>query len=320
MSFSNFYSIVKKKRRKNQIVKSLFAIFFILIFILSFLNFNESATQLNYSDDINDSNENLNNFIPNNLKTATDTSMLQDPYTKNFDLVRAFFENKYQSNLNPDIQTYYRKGDVNGTITDDTIYSEDNLLIYNSLMKSEIDETETFDIYLKLKSTPLWYEDTSEPFKYGFIKSVDNSTGQAIDTSRYLIDNLLPIFLLIDNIGDQIDDISINSQKPVDLIEEMFSLISSDEFWDTTNKGFANSNSSIYKYSESNFFGILANLLIHRTYDQLDLPEESVKSFSYFLANQTMISMDNMWHSGHNAYYYSADENWDIFTPGQQYY
>ncbi|MFW9951417.1 MAG: hypothetical protein ACFFKA_14980, partial [Candidatus Thorarchaeota archaeon] len=92
------------------------------------------------------------------------------------------------------------------------------------------------------------------------------------------------------------------------------------EFWDPTNLGFSHYNSSVYKYSESNFFGILANLLIHRTYHQLNLPE-SVKFLSYFLANQTMISMNtNMWDPIHNAYYSFADEDWDTLSSGQKYY
>jgi hypothetical protein len=319
MSFSNFHPIVKKKRSKGQIVKVLFVFLFILIFTLSILNIQDLANQLNFPDEYNDTNENLINLDRKNLEVATDASMLQNPYSKNFDLVRTFFENNYKSSLNFDIPIYFRYGDVNGTIIDDTIYSEDNLLFYNTFLTSEIDETEIFDRYLKLKSTPLWYEDAYEPSKYGFVGSVDNSTGQVIDTKRYLINNLLPIFLLIDNIGDQIDDITINSQKPIDLIEEMFSLISSTEFWDSVNKGFTNYNSSASKFSESNFLSILANLLIHRTYHQLGL-SESIKTSSYSFATQTMEAMEIMWDNGSDAYFYFADANWDTFSSGQQNY
>jgi hypothetical protein len=301
-------------------VKILFCIFFILIFTFNIFNIINSPNQLNFNDENGDNEENLFNFNQENLETATDTSILQNPYSVNFDVVRNFFENNYKSSLNPDVSTYFRYGDANGTITDDTVYSEDNLLIYNSLLKSEIDQTETFDVYLKLKSTPLWYEDTSEQFEYGFVKSVDNSTGLVKDNNRYLVDNLLPIFLLIDNIGENIDVLSINGQKPKDLIEEMFLLISSSEFWDNTYNGFKHYNSTSDKYSESNFFSILANLLIHRTYRQLNL-DESIKILSYFLANQTMISMDtNMWDSTNNLYYHRADEDWDTDSPGQKYH
>jgi len=317
MSFSNFYSTVQKKRRKEQIVKRIFVIFFILIFTISILNIKDIAN-LDYSvDEINNTHENIFDFKDNDLEIATDTSMLQDPYNENFELVRDFFENKYISDLDFDISTYYRYGDVNGIITDDTIYSEDNLHIYNSLLKSEIDPTETFDTYLKLKSTPMWYEDTSEQFKYGFVKSIDNSTGLVKNSDRYLVDNLLPIFLLIDNIGNNIDVLSISGQKPKELINEMFFLISSSEFWD--NDGFTNHNSTSDKYSESNFLAILANLLIHRIYHQLNL-DESIKILSYYYANKTMDSMDSMWDDWDKAYYYNATNTWDTLGEGREYY
>jgi len=320
MSFSNFYSIGKKRRHKNRNAKILFSIFFILFFTFNVFNIFNSSNQFNFSDEIGENKENLYNFNQENLETATDISILNNPYTVNFDEIRIFFESNYKSSLNLDISTYYRHGDTNGIITDDTIYSEDNLLIYNSLLSSEIDQTETFDNYLKLKSTPLWYEDTSEQYKYGFVKSVDNSTGQVKNSDRYLIDNLLPIFLLIDRIGEDIDVLSINGQKPTDLIEEMFSLISSSEFWNTTYNGFMNINSTSNNYySESNFFSILANLLIHRTYHQLNL-DAPVKILSYFLANQTMVSMDNMWDTTDKAYYYYAEDNWYTLTGDKRYY
>jgi hypothetical protein len=281
--------------------------------------FNES-NQLNLNDEFGENRENLNNFNLEKLETATDISILNNPYTVNFDEIRTFFESNYESSLTLDISTYFRYGDANGIITDDTIYSEDTLFIYNSLLKSELDKTEIFDTYLKLKSTPLWYEDTSEQFKYGFVKSVDNSTGLVKNSDRYLIDNLMPIFLLIDNIGEDINVLSINGEKPKDSIEEMFSLISSSEFWDNTYNGFRDHNSTSYKYSESNFISILANLLTHRTYYQLGLTE-SVKILSYFLANQTMISMDtNMWDTTDKAYYYYAEEDWYTLTGDKRYY
>ena len=286
------------------------------MFTFNIFSIFEGSNQLNLNGE---NRENSNNFDLENLETATDISILTNPYTVNFDEIRIFFDSNYKSNLNLDVSTYFRYGDTNGTITDDTIFSEDNLLIYNSFMKSEIDQTETFDTYLKLKSTPLWYEDTSEQFEYGFVKSVDNSTGQIKDNNRYLIDNLLPIFLLIDNIGEDIDILSINGQKPIDLIEEMFLLISSPEFWDNVNNGFKHYNSSSNKYSESNFFGILANLQIHRTYHQLNLVDSS-KILSYSLANKTMISMDSkMWDATNEGYYYNANETWTTLESQQKY-
>ncbi|MFX1523369.1 MAG: hypothetical protein ACFFCC_07695 [Promethearchaeota archaeon] len=320
MSFSNFYSTIEKKKRKNKVVRSFICVFLVLILNLSILNIYNSSDPLQYSDGFYNIPENIFDIERDNLQAATNTSMLQNPFISNFDVVRGFFETNYISSLGPEISTYFRYGDISGTITDDTIFSEDNLLIYNSLMKSELDQTELFDAYLKLKTTPLWYEDLNEQFKYGFVRSVDNSTGLIKDSNRYLIDNLLPIFLLIENIGDNIDVLTINSEKPSDLIEEAFSLISSSEFWDSINNGFFNYNSSTFKYSDSNFLGILANLLIHRSYHQLGL-DVTVKTLSYFLANQTMNSMNShMWDSTDKAYYYNADEDWVTLGGGQRYY
>ncbi|MFX1376607.1 MAG: hypothetical protein ACFFA0_12425 [Promethearchaeota archaeon] len=316
MSLFNFYASGKKCRQRRQFIKIIICIFFILIFSLNFLSYYSSSNQAYYSDeDISSNNE-------SNLDVATDTSMLQNPFTENLDLLRTFFENKYQSNLDLDITLYFRKGDQNGIITDDTIYSEDNLFMYKSLMQSEIDEIETFDIYLKLKTTPLWYEDEVQQFNYGFVRSIDNSTGEVNNDNRYLKDNVLPIFLLIENIGEDIDDISINGKTPEDSIEEMFSLINSTEFWDETYDGFADSNSTNKKYSESNFYAILANLLIHRTYDQLGL-SEVIKDRAYNLANKTMHAIADplhMWNPTYKAFYHNADRNWATLGSGQKNY
>ena len=88
-------------------------------------------------------------------KTAIDTSILQDPFTKNFSLIREFFENNYNSSLgyskDYNVSTYFRYGNSSGGIIDKTIFSEDNLLLYKTLMKPEINQTETFELYLKLQ-------------------------------------------------------------------------------------------------------------------------------------------------------------------------
>ncbi|NVM36120.1 MAG: hypothetical protein HWN81_11030 [Candidatus Lokiarchaeota archaeon] len=254
----------------------------------------------------------------NSLKTTSITSMLQDPFTLNFDFLRNFFQKNYQSSLDFDIPTYFRYGDSDGVITDDTIFSEDNLLYYNSLMKMEIDERETFTIYLELKNTTLWYTGDINNYKYGFVKSIDNTTGEILDDNRYLIDNLLPIFLIIENMGGAIKTISINGKSPIDSINEMFFLINSTEFWDnrSTHNGFFNSNSSIIKNTESNFYSILANLLIHRTYYDLNL-DDSIRDRALELANLTMIDIINkMWDSDDEAFYHSADADWS--STGQQ--
>ena len=304
----------RRRRQKNQGLKIIVCLFFTFIIVLNFLYINNNNYKIDSSEEIfSTNNNNVSDDILDNLETTSTTSMLQDPFTVNFSLIRNFFEKTYQSSLDFDISTYFRYGDENGSITDDTIFSEDNLLYYNSLMKREIDDLETFTIYLELKNTTLWYEDPVNNDKYGFAKSIDNTTGEILDDNRHLIDNLLPIFLLIENIGADIKHISINGETPIDSIEEMFYLINSTEFWDDriSYNGFFNSNSSDTKYSESNFYSILANLLIHRTYYELDL-DDSIRDRALELANLTMIDIINeeMWDPTNEGFKYSADEDW----------
>ncbi|MFX1344896.1 MAG: hypothetical protein ACFFAI_07290 [Promethearchaeota archaeon] len=319
MSFFNFYTLGKKKKQKRRYVKITICVFFTLMFTLNVLNhFIYSSKTNDTYNDIYSKDEKVFDFDQNNLDIATDLSMLQNPFTEHFDLLHSFFENHYKSSLDLDISLYYREGDTNGTIIDDTIYSEDNILMYNSLMNTEMSPTQIFDTYLKLRSTPLWYEDENGQFNYGFVRSFDNSTGQVKDDDRYLIDNLLPIFLLIENIGENIDDITINGKFPKDSIEEMFFLINSTKFWDEANDGFRNSNSTSNKFSESNFYSILANLLIHRTYHQLDL-SNVIKDRAYNLANKTMYAMidpTHMWDDTANAFRYRANSAWNPFIDG----
>ncbi len=308
----------KKRRQKKQQLKILFCFFFISLFVLNFIKTYDLSKNIGYSNEnLSREEEDFFNDELNIPEVATDILMLQDPFTKNFDSLLNFFRDNYESKLTHEVSTYFRYGDPNGTIIDDRIYSEDNLLLYKTLMKPQISEIETFDTYLKLKSTPLWYEG-NEQFSYGFVKSVYNSTGQIAEENRYLVDNLLPIFLLIENIGDNIDTLSISGKYPKDSIEEMFFLINSSEFWDQTNKGFSNNNKTSGKNTESNLYSILANLLIHRTFNQLNL-DANIKDRAYYLANQTMLSIrTNM--SGDSAYYYNASATWDTSGPGEKYY
>ncbi|MFX1328153.1 MAG: hypothetical protein ACFE91_08420 [Promethearchaeota archaeon] len=312
MKFLNLFGIRKKVRPKKRDLRFIICLFFILIFLLSFVYINDNSFKINPSEEIFSTNNYSNpDSTFNSLNSASSTSLLQDPFTKNFTLMHNFFEERYRTNLGFDISTYYRYGDSNGVITNGTIFSEDNLLYYNSLMKMEISDTETFDIYLDLKNTTLWYQGNVNEFKYGFVNSIDNITGEINNENRSLIDNILPIFLLIENIGDNIDSIFIGGKNPIYYINEMFYLINSSEFWDTRSNynGFFHYNNSYTKYAESNFYSVLANLLIHRT-SELDI---SIRDRAYEIANLTMIDMVNkeyMWDQDDQAFYYAANENW----------
>jgi hypothetical protein len=313
MSLTNIFSYKKNKQRNNQSFKIILCLFFTFIFVFNFLFINNNLYNAKYSEEIySEDGNNIHNDTFNNLQTTSTISMLQDPFTENFDLLKNFFEKKYKSNLDFDISTYYRYGDSNGDITDGTIFSEDNLLYYLSLMKTEINEIDTFNIYLDLRETSLWYEGNVNEYKYGFVKSIDNVSGNPKDDNRYLIDNLLPIFLLFENIGSDINSITINGKTP-----------KSSEFWDyhPTYNGFFSSNSSDLKYTESNFYAILANVFIHRFYRNLGI-DTSIRDRAYELANLTIVDMvDNeyMWNDVDKAFYYYADSDWST-TGGQRYY
>ncbi len=313
MRFLNLLNIRKRGKLKKQGLKIIICLFFSFLIILNFIYINGNHFGIKYSDDnfSNNNNDNSDTII-NNLKTTSATSMLQDPFTENFTLLRNFFTNKYQSDLDFDIDLYYRYGDQDGDILDGTIFSEDNLLYYNSLMKMEIDDIQTYEIYLNLKDTTLWYNGDVNEFKYGFVKSIDNTTGEIKNNNRFLIDNLLPIFLLIENIGPDINSFTVSGTTPRQSINEMFYLINSSEFWDNrySYNGFYDYNSSNTKHVESNFYSILANLLIHRTYQDLGL-DNSIKDRAYELANLTMDNINEyMWDSADKAFYHRGNENW----------
>ncbi len=312
MRFLKIFNTGNRRKCKNQGLKIIFCIFFVSFFFLNYFYINENNLKTNYFEE-NFSTKNNNQFegISNNIQTSSASSMLQNPFMENFESMRNFFEINYKSSLDYDIATYYRYGDSNGNILYDTIFSEDNLLYYNSLMKMELTEAEVFDHYLDLKETPLWYEGNVNEFKYGFVKAIDNTTGEIENDNRYLIDNLLPIFLLIENIGN-IDGAIENS------INEMFYLINSSEFWDVGSyNGFFHYNSSNTKRSESNFYSVLANLLIHRA-TGLD---NSIRDRAYELANLTMIDINTyMWDSPGEAFYLQGNQNWATTLPGDDYF
>lgn len=324
MKFLNLSDLGKRKNQKKQTLKLIICLSFTFIILLNFLFITSPNHEILSSEESKPSNNYNNDSIFDNLQINSPISILQDPFTKNFDELRNFFDNLYQSNLDFSIPLYYRYGDTDGDITDGTIFSEDNLLYYKSLMQMELTDIETFQTYLDLKDTTLWYEGDVDEYKYGFVRSIDNNTGAIIDDERYLVDNLMPIFLLIENIGDNINNVPLEGILPRHSINEMFHLINSSQFWDDryTYNGFFNHNSSNTKYAESNFYAILANLLVHRSYQNLGI-ESTIRDRAYELANLTIVDMvDNgyMWDSSDKAFYHDANQNWDTSVAGQKYY
>ena len=289
--------------------KLILCTFFIFMFLFNVLYFNNNNFQNISPRDIYFSQDNVD-FNVDEINLAAGPEIFQDPFKVNFDDIWSFFKANYESDLALDINTYFREGNNVGVITDDKVYPIDNLLLYKTLLKDDINAFETFDMYLKLKESPLWYQSSTEADAYGFIRSVDNTTGQIIDDRRYLTDNLMPISLLIENIGNDINSFTINSIYPTDSIEEIFNLLDSTQFWDGTYEGFYDHNSTTYKYAESNMYAVLAMLQIYRIYEELNL-NSVMKNRALELANITINKLiDGLWDTPNGGGFsnYSNDD------------
>ena len=305
---STFSSKLKRKKGRN-FFKLVLCMFFIFIFTFNAFYLDYNIKQ-NYNNSTDNFYQDLDITDETNLNIAAGPEIFVDPFTVNFSKVWNFFRTNYKSDLDMDKDTYYRFGNNLGVVSFDKVYSIDNLLLYKTLLKDDTDAIETFDTYLKLRESPLWYQDSINQNSYGFVRSVDNTTGEIFDNDRYLIDNLMPIFLLIENIGSEINSFDINSVKPKDSIEEIFNLINSSQFWDDTNKGFYDRNSTTDKYAESNMYAVLALLEIHRIYEQLGLNVD-IKNRAYELANITMNKLlDELWDDVNIGFEVYRDQNW----------
>ncbi|MFX1412369.1 MAG: hypothetical protein ACFFA2_00895 [Promethearchaeota archaeon] len=289
---------------------SLLIIFTITISAIFFLkDFSWPNNEVTFLEDENNNNEIIEKQFPNSADIGY---LFQDPFKKNFDDMWQFFGNKYVSELELDIDTFYREGNNLGTIIDDKVYPLDNLLLYKSLLKEDITPIETYSNYLKLKEYPLWFEGNINQYKYGFVNSADNSTKDVFNDDRYLIDNLMPIFLMIENIGSEINNINIGGNYPKDSIDELFFLINSSEFWDSTNEGFYHHNSTTDKYTESNLYAILANLELHKLYKKLNIAP-TIRNRAFFLADTTMKKLLlKLWDQANGGFGYYALSNWNI--------
>ncbi|TFG19752.1 MAG: hypothetical protein EU529_15940, partial [Promethearchaeota archaeon] len=318
MSFINFFRNVirSRKKEKKQVLRNLICLFFLLVFFLNLLFIIDNNYQ-NYCYDNEDNalKKEIDTKDLDSLKLSqSPEELLQDPFTINFDDMWIFFNNYFQSDYNKTFYVSESKSD--GVIIDNKINLRDNLFLYKSLIKEimeDYDEDSTLKAYLDLKSTPLWYEGNVSKFEYGFVKSINGSTGEIIDDTRYLVDNLIPIFLLIENIDD-----SIIEDPYKDSIIEMFKLINSSEFWDSNYYGFFESNSSGGdKYIKSNLYAVLANLLIHRYKNVIN--DITITNRSSFLANKTMTALIyKAWNNGYSGFYHSTAQDWSSGLGDQQ--
>ncbi len=309
---STFSSKLKGKKRRN-FFKLALCMFFIFIFTINTFYLDYNIKQ-DYSDSTDNFYQDFDNMDKTNLNIAAGPEIFVDPFMVNFSKIWDFFRTNYKSDLDMDKDTYYRFGNNLGVVSFDKVYSVDNLLLYKTLLKGDTDALETFDTYLKLRESPLWYQDIINQSSYGFVRAVDNTTGEIFDNDRYLIDNLMPIFLLIENIGDQINSININSIYPKDSIDEIFILINSSQFWDDAYEGFYDINSTTDKYAESNMYAVLAFLEIHRIYEQLGINVD-IKNRAYELANITMNKLvDKLWDNNYGGFEYYGKNDWSPET------
>ncbi|MFX0072587.1 MAG: hypothetical protein ACFFAO_15990, partial [Candidatus Hermodarchaeota archaeon] len=272
-----------------------------------------------YSNNLNNYNNIFNENNPPNLPTTSaDPVELQDPFTVNFEDLETSIKTNFISSWTSTgfNETYLGELDNSLAIADGNVYSVDNLLLYNTLFQIDYDPSETYQRYIELKSTPLWFENATT---HGFVKSIDESTGDVSGYDRYLTDNLMALVLLIENLGSELNIISYNdviygdNDADADL-SDLFWLINSTEFWDVEDRAFYdyNSTTETYKYySKSNFYAIICNFLIHRYKGNIN--NDGITDRAYTLAKQAMNSfINNMWDNQYYGFNYKAIDGLDL--------
>jgi len=287
-------------------------LYFISIALISLITFSSilfcffNISHLNSSEKNFQNENNFNDFTNISPKTqgGAPASILQDPYTLNFSKIWGFFDGNYDSNLSLVIDTYYREGNSTGDISDYSVYSLDNLLLYDTAKKyvEDLNSTQIYEAYLDLKSTDLWYEGENQN-EYGFIKSINTGTGSK-NLKRNLIDNIIPIMLLVNNMPISPAIGYINE------IHQMLKLINSSQFWNNSYNIFLDYNSSDGNiYAESNLYAILATLKVAQNNNF----NQSVQDMALNLANKTMITLtEYFWDSVNYGYYNSSTKNLTI--------
>jgi len=154
MNFNNIFALRLKGKRKNRNIKILIGIFFLFLFLFNFFYFNDNLFQDNNNvKDIFSHDD--NNFDITDIGLAAGPEIFVDPFKVNFTKKWNFFNSKYKTELDMGIDTYYRSGNSLGVVTDDKVYSVDNLLLYKTLLKDSTNAYNTFDLYLKLRDSPL---------------------------------------------------------------------------------------------------------------------------------------------------------------------
>ncbi len=325
MTFINFFKLGNGSKRRK-VIREISCLFIVSIFLFSSLFVNINNNQTDFSNHGSSLGCEPIGEVDKAPQLSGGLDYLQDPYTVNFSDMWTFFSQNLRSSYDYGIDLYVNESDNTGTILHNVTYSGDNLLLYKSLINNKLiiqadenlyyNESETFETYLDLKLTPFWYSGNYSQFEYGFVKSINSTNEEVIDDKRYLIDNLMPIFLLLENIGDKIND-NFNGKYPRDSVTEIFKLINSSQFWDSTNYGFYETNSSTAgdKYVESNLYAVLANFMIYKS----AIVDATITDRAYEIAKLTMENLvNNTWDSFFGGFYHSADQYWTASTVAQK--
>ena len=162
MNYNNIFALRLKRKKRNGNAKILFCVFFLILFVFNVFYFNDNLLHDNSNKSDNFSLDNKNLDITD-ISLSAGPEIFIDPFKINFTKKWNFFASKFKSDLDLDIETYYRRGNSLGVVTDDKIYSVDNLLLYKTLLKDATDAFDTFDLYLKLRDSPLWYQNSVDP-------------------------------------------------------------------------------------------------------------------------------------------------------------
>ncbi len=290
MSSFRFYSSKNIMRTNTRSLKKMAGLVVAFIFIISMMvaSVPRPASNNVILDD------GIEVFKPLDLDLSSiPASYMICPYEANMSNIYDFFYGNFRtaySNL-----LYYRAGNEDGSsFFDDATYSLDNLLFYKTLPKydPEYDEQDILSAYIQLLGTNLEHDNDKT-----FVHSINGTSGEIIDGDRYLMDNLMPIFLLLENYGSGANT----------YIESLYNFLET-ELWDETNDGFYHSNSSTsYKYAIDNLYTVLANLLIYKTYSGSTIDIED----AYDLANKTLDKLiANMWDNSRGGFNIYKNEDW----------
>ncbi len=311
MNFFNNYSLGNRKgtKDKRNLIKIAVCFSLISIFFLSSVLVHNQNNQFDFSNKEIIYKDKPHEELPYIPKISDDPSELQDPFTINFTNIWNYFKTNFKSDLTDyDIPTYINE---TGVVVDEGVNSLDNLLLYNTLLDVDYDQTETLEAYINLKSTPLWYENNSNNFEYGFVGTIDGTTGEVTESNRYLIDNVMPIYLLLEDANTNLVNIEYDVYSANEEFEKAFFLINSSVFYDDTDKAFLNSNTTttanIYQM-KSNFYAVLAYYLIHQ---QRDYINTTIGPSAYNIASDTTeMLVSKMWDTANLGFFKSAPESW----------